>query len=57
MRELAGSVAEISVFPTRISESGLKETNFISVTEPARLTGIMWRGPEACHVYWLRRVE
>ena len=51
MRKRAGSVAEISVFPTGISESGLKvaiwtETNFISVTEPARLTGIMWRGPE-----------
>ena len=51
MRERAGSVAEISVFPTGISESGLKvaiwtETNFISVTEPARLTGLIWRGPE-----------
>ena len=50
MRELAGSVSEISVFPTGISESGLKvalwtETNFISVTVPAPLTGIMWRGP------------
>ena len=51
MRERAGSVAEISVFPTGISESGLKvaiwtETNFISVTEPARLTGLIWRGPK-----------
>ena len=50
MKERAGSVAEISVFPTGISESGLKvamwtEKKFISVTEPARLTGIMWRGP------------
>ena len=50
MRERAVSVAEISVFPIGISESGLKfaiwtETYFISVTEPARLTGIMWRGP------------
>ena len=51
MREQAGWAAEISVFPTGISESGLKvaiwtETNFISVTELSRLTGIMWRGPE-----------